>query len=228
MKRLLLSAAAAVLLAAPAFADGGPVPEPMPPAPPPEPAPEPVMEPEPAPPPPPAESRWYIEGYGGVTFVDELNWTGFGSPPTDYSMDTGYNFGGAIGAHLSPWWDLEVDVFYATMGYECCDTDVSGLSVMLDLIYNFNTGWAVDPYLGAGMGVTRVHYDGIGWNGVEGSEWRFGFQFMGGLMFEISESIGLFAEYRYHDVDGDADVAPQVSEVEWRSHNASAGLRFNF
>jgi opacity protein-like surface antigen len=224
MKKLLLSsAAAALLLAAPVYADGGPVPEPTPPAPPPEPAPEPEYAPEPAPPPPPAESRWYVEGYGGVSFAPDLN---YGC--CVFEMETGYNFGGAMGAHLSPWWDLEIDVFYANVGYEGFETSLSGLSVMLDLIYNFNTGWAVDPYLGAGLGVTRVRYDGEDqFPAFTGEEWRFGFQFMGGLMFELSESTGLFAEYRYHDVDGDATIEG-VEDIEYRTHNVSAGLRFNF
>ncbi|MFP3942710.1 MAG: outer membrane protein [Alphaproteobacteria bacterium] len=226
IKKLLLSSAAGLLLAAPAFADGGPVPEPAPPTPPAEPAPEPEPEPEPAPPPPPPpadEEQFYIEGFGGVSFARDLS---YGA--AKFEMDTGWNAGGALGAHLNEHWDLEVDVFYSELGYEGFETSISGLSVMLDLLYNFNTGWVVDPYVGAGFGVTRVRYDGANqFPTFTGQEWAFGYQFMGGLMYEVTPIVDLFAEYRFHDIGGDVEIKG-VPNIDYETHNISAGIRLNF
>jgi len=232
LNKLLLPAAAALLLAGPALADGGPVPEPPPPPPPAEPAPE----PEPAPPPPPAPAAFepsiYVEGEGGVAFAGNLN---YGC--CEFEMETGYNAGGAFGVHVSPNWDVEMEGFFARMGYGGCaticnDTDfethLSGLSAMVNVIYNFDMGWGVDPYIGVGAGATRIHYDGGEQFPIfTGSDWNFGYQVMAGGMMDITEHVGLFMEYRFHDVTKDATIVG-VPNIEYRSHNVSLGVQLTF
>jgi opacity protein-like surface antigen len=218
LRTVLMSAAAVLWLAAPALADGGPTPEP--PAPPPaEPMPE---EPAPEPAPAPAETMWYAEAYMGASYADEL---AYGC--CDFPMEIGLNGGGAIGGHLTPNVDLEVDVFYSVMGYEGFDTSISGLSFMFNALYNFDTGAFVDPYFGAGIGVTRVRYDGADqFPAFTGHDWQAGYQGMAGLMFHL-DAVDLFIEYRYSGVFNDSTIEG-VGNIEYQSHNGSAGFRLNF
>lgn len=217
LKRLLLSAAAASLLAGPALADGGPTPEPPPPPPPP---PEEDSAPPPPPPPPPPafEPGFYAEAEGGVAFVDELEATGF---PEE--MDTGYNFGGALGMHMTPNVDVEVEVFDVGLGYACCDIDLNALSTMVNVLYNFGLGGMVDPYLGAGLGAVRVKVEDPF---ISDSAWQFGYQAMGGLMMNVSSNVGIFAEYRFHDAVGEPFIFGE--DIEYHSHNVSGGIQVSF
>jgi len=212
VKSLLLPVVAASLVfTGSALADGGPVAEP---------------------PPPPAPAAFersvYIEAEGGIAFASDLFW----SPPAGFGatwvMDTGYNVGGAFGVHLSPNWDVEIEGFYANVGYEVSDSNISGLSAMVNVLYNFDTGWGIDPYLGAGLGATRVYYDRqiapVGWSG---GDWGFGYQVMGGVMMHVSPSLGIFVEYRFHDVTSDAEI-PSGVIAEYQTHNVSGGVQFTF
>lgn len=172
---------------------------------------------------PSAERNWYVEGYGGAAFAPDLSY-GTG----EFEMENGYNVGGAIGRHLNENWDVEIDVFYAELGYKGFETNINGLSVMFDVIYNFKTGWAIDPYVGGGLGTTRVQYDGENqFPAFTGEEWLVGYQLMGGLIFEVNETLDFFAEYRWHDVTSDAEIE-NIDDIEYMSHNISAGIRLNF
>ncbi|MFP4003768.1 MAG: porin family protein [Alphaproteobacteria bacterium] len=165
-----------------------------------------------------APGGFYAEAAGGVTFTDlEIN--GF-----DEDMETGWNIGGAVGTHVTPNLAAELDIFYNDAGLECCSGEsLNTLSFMLDAIYGFNPDGFVNPYLGAGVGTVRLE-------GVDGSfsdsDWKFGYQAMAGLLLNVSQTVGVFAEYRFHDAVGDADIFNV--DVGYQSHNASAGIRVNF
>jgi opacity protein-like surface antigen len=224
IKMTCATAVAALLLAAPAYADGGPIPEPEP-VPEPEPMPEPMPEPEPAP--APEEGGFYVEGFGGITLHPDLEWEG-----EDFEMDMGFAYGGAIGMNVSPDVDLEVEVTYAEAEYSCCNpNEVNALGLFGNGFYNFHVGDSADIYAGAGLGAVRVEYDSpfIG-GGADG--WGFGYQLIGGFKFPLfHDNLEAFAEYRWQDVPTNVDTTLDGGEgfnVEFNGHFITGGLRFTF
>jgi len=167
----------------------------------------------------PGASRYYVEGAGGVAFSGDVQVNG-----TDGEVDTGWNVGGAAGMYVTPNLGVELDVFYNDRAAACCSDDkINALSFMVDAVYGFNPDGFVNPYLGVGLGTVRV--EGVDGSNSE-SDWKFGYQAMAGVMLNVSETVGVFAEYRFHDAVGDAEVLGV--DLGYNSHNASAGLRLNF
>lgn len=219
IKTACATAVAALLLAAPACADGGPAPEPMPE---PEPVPEPAPPPGPAP--APEQGGFYIEGFGGITFHQDLEWEG-----EDFEMDTGFAVGGALGMNVSPDVDLEAEVTYAEAEYSCCNpNEVNALGLFGNGYYNFHVGDRADIYAGAGLGAVRVEYDIPGFSA---GDWGFGYQLIGGFKFALfHDNLEAFAEYRWQDVPTNVDVVDggEGFNVEFNGHFITGGLRFTF
>lgn len=257
MRKSLLAvtvSSAALLFAAGAYADGGPVPEeappPLPPAPAEEPAPAPVYEPEPAP-----EYNWYTTIFAGAAFGDHdgtLNFD-FGegeafSTSSEIPMEMGYLLGWTIGydnlfggdsIKFRPEVELsfrQQDVDLEDTADEFFDLDLPEedtepfalsadlLTLMGNLWVDFDLGGGITPYVGGGVG--------IGWADifiVESTD--FAWQFGGGVNVELSPRTFFGIGYRYLGADFEEDInllGLVSAEYEYRSHEvlANFGVRF--
>jgi opacity protein-like surface antigen len=122
-------------------------------------------------------------------------------------------------------------------------------SLMLNAVYDLPIGERVRPYLGAGIGGTRVKADRVRKSVTDpdrtgalfGSDERFSWQVLAGLSWRLDESWSLTFNYRYLDA-GDArinyGVGCQASgsncifsdelDQEYDAHSLSAGIRYDF
>jgi opacity protein-like surface antigen len=248
MKKNFLAAAvssAALLFAAGAWADGGPVPEAPPPPPPPAPAPEPepVYEPAPAP-----EYNWYTTIFAGAVFGDlEITVREEGDPDEafDIPLETGYLLGWTIGydnlfggdtIQFRPEVELsfrqqDVDLDEAFDG-DLADLDnismpTDVLSLLANLWVDFDFGGGFTPYVGGGVG--------IGWADlpfefahVESTD--FVWQFGGGVNFDVNERVFAGIGYRYFggNFEEDLDFIGISVEYEYRTHEVLANLGVRF
>ena len=92
---------------------------------------------------------------------------GNGSPPKRFQLDSGPMVSGAVGWRVAPGWRLEGALTYRQhemnetsrvpgntfIEYHKAKTD--SLNAMLNGYRDFDLGWAVKPYLGAGIGFSR-------------------------------------------------------------------------
>ena len=134
--------------------------------------------------------------------------------------------------------------------------DVETTSVYLNVFKEFaGLGfWGVSPYLGAGIGLSNVQADLVSrydntvfsnnqgndgvWNG-EGDEVVFSYQFMAGLVFDLTECLEGYLEYRlgqtgdledYQFFNDNGGAPMQLNgelELEWTQH-VILGLRYYF
>lgn len=236
LKQSLMAATAVALLAVPAYADGGPVPEPMPePAPPPEPAPE----PEPAPL-PEKEGGFYISAAGGAVWVNDIDLL----DEIDFSwiaeFDTGWAALGALGYDYGNGVRGELEVGYRDNDGEIVidgpegffdSANVKALTIMANGLYDYDTGSSFTPFIGFGLGAAQVDGDFTGIFS-DDKAWAFAYQFIGGLNIGMSDRMELFADYRYLATAGlewDFDVIPDVVDHdEYRSHTVTGGIRVRF
>jgi outer membrane protein OmpA-like peptidoglycan-associated protein len=109
-------------------------------------------------------------------------------------------------------------------------------SGLFNLLYDFNVGWPVHPYLGAGVGAANVRAGGVGPvpnTSFDDSDWAFAYQGIAGMSYQVSKPIELFAEYRYFGTAGlnlrsDGAAGTVKNDDQYRAHTIMAGLRWYF
>lgn len=122
--------------------------------------------------------------------------------------------------------------------------EVKSYSFMANLIRDFDFGSnVVKPYLGAGIGFSRVKAEMSGLNpvaipglttmAIDDGDIAFAYQGIAGLAFSLAENLVLDVSYRYfatHNTDfvGTVGAASSTFSTDYRSHNVFAGLRWNF
>jgi len=164
----------------------------------------------------------YVQGGGGVSFDPSLDYN-----HVSYPMKTGWNAGGSIGTDLFfPGLALQGDVFYTHSRYSCCTSSLSSLSVMGDLVYNFELpGVPLTPYVGAGIGAADTRYSDPAAPAFSGSQWAFAWQAIAGARWQVAPTFSIYGEYRYQGasnvtIKGEPDIGNQ-------SNSLTFGVRFD-
>ena len=174
----------------------------------------------------------YAKLFGGVTMEPPLD------SPAPNDMQTGLNAGGALGWNFSPEVSAEVEGFFTQSQYDGTDAALETFSFMANAYWSFDCGGKWRPYIGAGIGGVQVtatdNHVIPGTTIIGDSDIVFGYQAMAGVTIPVADSIDFLAQYRYQAAD-DADLTLTFSPAggtvsysqEYRSHNLSAGFRFN-
>jgi opacity protein-like surface antigen len=185
--------------------------------------------------PEPVCGPWYVSVYGGGSFFDdEVDFTEV--DPDDsvperarINFDNGWILGGAVGRRLRNNWRVELDLNHhqaPSESYAYSDDgdpfetgltiqgDVETTSLLVNVVKEFGENrWR--PYLGAGFGLSSVNLrlsDSIADDEIQDSfadEVVFGYQFMTGVVFDLTDCLQAYLEYR---VMGHGDVEDVVSD----------------
>ena len=142
-----------------------------------------------------ASGKLYLSGNAGLLISDDMD-----LPGLNIDFSPGWNAVGAIGFVFE---ELRVE---GEIGYHTADIDkandvpVSGadltaLSYMINLYYDFDWGKSFFPYLGFGMGIADTDLDFTG--STRGSDTTYAYQFIMGVGYEITSSFFLTGGYRY-------------------------------
>lgn len=248
LKKFLLSISAAALLAGPALADGGPVPETPPPPPPP-----PEEEPPPPPPPPPSVYDWtgaYMGVQIGYAWGSADHVFDFAAPSDDSSPD-GVLGGGHIGYQVQggSWvYGIEGDFDYTGVDGEFINLSGATSSGTTDINYQgtlrFRLGNASDRllvYATGGAAFADVDYGGGPGDPFFGpapfccgfSKTAFGWTAGGGGEYAFADDVSGRIEYRYTDYGPEngnmvPDFPEVKMEVDMSLHTVYAGLTYHF
>jgi opacity protein-like surface antigen len=126
------------------------------------------------------------------------------------SASVGYDFGGGF--------RTEVENFRSGAGPDpVTGSERSSNSVMLTGIYDIPTGRALKPYVGAGFGAIAQRQ---GIPGTASEQWTNGYQFRGGLSYEISQAVRGLLEYRLQGGSGPS------TKFEVKSKGVVVGLKY--
>ena len=190
----------------------------------------------------------YLGGYGAFVMPDSVDIEGDidGDGNQDTStleFDNGFGVGALFGYDYGDF-RFEADVGYrmfdaneltniafsdgaggSTPG---ADTQLSNsfgvLTVMGNVIYEYDTQTQFTPYVGAGLGAAWVF---VGRNGsspsfaASGNDAGFAYQGILGGRVELSESLAAFADYRYI---GTSDIQVNDLQTSYDMHSVQAGL----
>jgi opacity protein-like surface antigen len=257
--KFLVAAGAASLLSSVAFAADLPAPPPY------------------APPPPADFGGWYLRGDIGfsnqrvknVSINDPALLAGVvpGSDRETNVFDTGGIFGVGVGYQFNNWFRADITGQYRGnanyKGMELFNTPVGGGAVapgvdnysaskseflfLANAYADLGTWWCVTPFIGAGIGTSRVTISNftdlnVPTNGVayanSGSKWNFAWAAHAGLAYKVSPNLTLEVAYSYVDLGngatgGSATFAGPLTPYVFNFKNITSqdltlGVRWNF
>lgn len=163
------------------------------------------------------------EFYGGAGISPSSNYDGI-----NFDLDSGFTYGSAVyKKEIAKSVDLGLDMMVTNQGYADYATSVESTSLMLNARYNFPIGTKMGGFVGLGLGVVNVTYNGQNqFPAFTGSKAVAGGQIEFGLGQKISDNKTIFAMLK-HQV---AFEAPEIvaATQELKSTNLLIGLQVSF
>ncbi len=205
---------------------------------------------------PAVANDWYGQVFGGYAGLGDSTHDLSNSPATvDSEYDGGFVLGGSVGRNI-PEWSTNSAALRAEIELSYSDNDVDAVNfsgngpgaegnisgsvastrLFGNLLVDFDTGTAITPYLGAGLGVAFVDQD-IVYGGapvnISGDDTVFSGQLIAGASYELRDGLSLFGDVRYirdFGVEGTRTSPALVSgtDTDFDTFTANFGLRFAF
>ncbi|MBB5223306.1 opacity protein-like surface antigen [Amaricoccus macauensis] len=185
-------------------------------------------------------SRAYVKVFGGVTLPKDDNFTlaieDEDPAASGLDYDAGYVMGIAGGYSITPNVALELEYSYRASDVEL-DSD-GGLSgqmksnaYMANAIYSFDAvdqAGAVRPFLGIGLGAADLTYEPDGIPRL-GGDYRFAYQAIAGIGYQMNESWTISGEVRYLGVS-ENEVSNSLANFDttYQSFDALVGATYRF
>lgn len=182
----------------------------------------------------------YVSFMGGAAILSDADNTQAGITLTS-TFDTGLLISGAGGYGWSNGLRVEGEIGYRANDVDSLEVlsvsvpaggDVTALSVMVNVAYDFKAAPQLKPYVLAGLGFAAVSADVSlpGLDIVDDDDQVFAWQVGGGVAFEVAPKVDIFADYRYFATSDPTfmDVTGSDFDSEYSSHNVSAGVRVSF
>ena len=185
-----------------------------------------------------AEDGFYIGAAAGVNFAQDSKFDlTTGSDPSA-SHDTGLTGLASGGYKFESGLRLEAELGYRDsdvdeVGGVDGDGDVSAISLMGNALYDFDLGSPITPYIGIGLGIAQVDFDGVspvGGSAVDDDDTSIAYQGIAGASLRLTDQLDLTLDYRYFaapDVELSLNSGGRA-DSSYKSHNIMLGLRFSF
>lgn len=198
-----------------------------------------------------SHSGFYGALHGGYTQSDDHDFNYTPAIGVDTELDAGYGVGAAVGYDFGKVQDniglrVEGEITYRENEVDTHDVsalggnqpgstgDLTSMAYMANGYLDFHNDTRFTPYVGVGLGLVDVEYDGYGIQAVpnvmDDSDMVFAYQFIAGAALELTEQLSLTGDYRYFGTD-DLEVttaAPNATETEYDNHSVMVGLRMKF
>jgi opacity protein-like surface antigen len=181
-------------------------------------------------------SRIYFAGYMGLNvFGDQAFSDSDTGASGDIEQKNAMSFGSALGLRINNNLRVEAEFDYAKsdmdridvsgVGSAELDGNLSNYLGMINVYYDFDVPWKIQPFLGAGLGLG--YYDGeVSGGGITESDsaWAVAWQIGGGLKYRVSPDLAITTGYRYLS---STDLEFGSLEMENSSHEFRVGLEWD-
>jgi len=200
-----------------------------------EPDPEPGLAPPPEPDPTP--TSFYLLAGGGVSLIGDTDVTANGVA-TSIETKLGYGSIAAFGVDFGDNVRTELEFGYRRLGIDSIGNstgtgNITALSAMGNLVFDFTNDSPITPYAGLGLGATRIDHHNV--SPVSGSRLNDGgyvlaLQGLAGVSLKISNSVSLFTDYRYISVADTKLTNDDGARFDgaFSDHRFTLGLRWSF
>ncbi len=160
----------------------------------------------------------YVNGSVGLGLTENALWRG----SIEDKLNNSVVVNGAVGYNINPG-RLELGVGYQSHKYTEYHPqwgDMSFLTVMGNVYYDFNAESSVSPYIMAGAGLIDVH---------TGNDFMrdtaFAWQIGTGICVKVAHRVTVDLGYRYLKPEGLHSIMNDT--LVWTGHNIVAGLRYD-
>jgi opacity protein-like surface antigen len=175
---------------------------------------------------------WYVAAEAGLNGIGEEDVSGtfLGSPTTGtFEADLGWAVMASVGNAFSPGWRLEAELGFRHNDASSDLAQVTDISLMANVLYDFELSKDFDLTLGAGLGIahTKLIIDGFS----SDTDVNVAYQALVGLSYAVGPSTDLTLAYRYMDVVDPTIQIGQAVAIEFDSisnRTLSVGLRLHF
>jgi len=174
---------------------------------------------------PQAQAQLYAGGYGGLGIAHDGVADNAGTPGI-LTQDLGFGFGAFVGGYVRPNVRAEGEISYRTNNLESFSGvlvggEVNTLSFMGNAYYDFTVHSAVQPYVGAGLGLAEIDMTGLS----NGSDSVAAGQLMLGAAVGLSPDVDLLFEYRLFGT-----LDPNIGALTFENVHSGvlAGIRAKF
>ncbi len=186
---------------------------------------------------------FYVGAYGGVNYGHESDVLVDGIGGINMATDIGYAVGGFVGYDFGNSFRVEGELAYrrnalnemsqgglamAMEGY------VSSTALMVNGLYDFDSGSALTPYIGGGVGVAQFSvrdamFVDIPDTPTNQDDTVFAYQFIAGVGYELSPTLTLFADYRlFGTMDPEFTDDGETIEVSYLNSSIMVGISTSF
>ena len=170
---------------------------------------------------PAVAQEWYVRGDVSATLDSKLD-----SRPA-LKGDDGWGLGLAVGREYESGFRTEAEVLHLKNDSKTTlADDQKTLGGFVNAYYDFNKEGAIQPFVGAGVGVARVKVNG---GPYEDRDIDFAYQLKAGLGYRLSDKLTGELAYRYLGApDLKFGAGPTQAKGDFRSQAISVGLRYRF
>ncbi|ALG75102.1 membrane protein [Azospirillum thiophilum] len=186
-----------------------------------------------------APEGFYVGAGAGVNWTEDADLSSYPAPGLGLKeefkiggigdLSIGYASAMGLRAELEAAWRWRNGVdgtSSATPALNGLGGKTSSVAFMGNLLYDFNLGLPITPYIGVGAGVAGVKQT---LNGASDRDWVFAYQGIVGASYDVTDTVALTLDYRYFaTVDPEFELGPVTSKGEYRNHTILAGLRYSF
>lgn len=183
-----------------------------------------------------AAESWYLGAAGGWNHVNDVDI----KPGDEIGIGSGVAGRVIAGLPVGNGFRVEGEGGYSWMdGVETSKISIANLHA--NLMYDVPTGWIINPYIGLGAGMSRVHMDSITTTDIakmDDVDYVPSYAVMVGLSGQATESLTIFGGYRYFNtLEADFKVDQGTARVstgttvkthDLQSHIFEIGLRYGF
>ena len=174
----------------------------------------------------------YISATLGAVVVNDSD-IDDGVDTGEFTFDSGFGFVAALGSSAESGARAEAELGYRKndfdkikvdgLGKADIDGDLTSLSLMGNIYYDFPTEGSFSPYIGAGLGFANLDADLDDFG--DEDETELAYQLILGGSFTPGAGLSIDLQYRYFATD---DPEFDGLEAEYSTHNLMIGLRQSF
>jgi opacity protein-like surface antigen len=166
------------------------------------------------------DAQWYVRGDAGYSFQSDVNST------PKVKGDGGWTIDAAVGRAFGPNVRGEGEVLYSEDDQKSNDGKIKVVAGLLNGYYDFDTGTAFRPFVGAGFGIAQVKLDG---GPIHDDDTGFAYQLQTGVSYPINPQLSAQVAYRYLGVN-DVKLGEGLMHLNGDYHNqaVTAGLTYRF
>lgn len=181
-------------------------------------------------------SRLYLAGYMGLNLYDDQSFDdNTAGIQGSADLDNALSFAGALGLRLSRNTRIEAEISYRKADVSAYDTNVGSIDGagevenymgLINLYYDFDVRWDVQPYvsIGAGYGLFEGEFGSGAITPTSEDAGALAYQAGAGIKYRTRSNVAFTAGYRYLDA---LDLDFDGFELDYDSHEIRVGVEYD-